>query len=340
MIFTTTNSIDGARVDKYLGVITTNLVIGTGFFSDFTASFSDFFGGMSGTYREQMDSLYNRAYEALSLKASAIGANAVLGFKIDFDEISGKGKQMFMVSVSGTAVKLIYEDEEKAAINVQESVSAVRLVKEIFKAHWQNRNTKYLPTDEEMSFIMENGMWELASSLYDYYSDPRYEIFEPGPLTKNFPVILSAVSYDEAIKFIYQDYARRHRSAYPLIVSHHLFHPASVLGILWSGELDLGIDLLKADKREYTKEDLAGMEDILNYLDNLPDTGEIAEVKGGVLSSKMVRKYICQNGHKSDEGADFCETCGLNIKGLVSREVNQIQAFREKVCILKKLLNC
>ena len=79
MIITTTNSIEGAKVEKYLGVVTTNLVIGTNFFSDFKASFTDFFGGMSGTYRKQMDTLYQRAYDALSLKASSMGANCVLG---------------------------------------------------------------------------------------------------------------------------------------------------------------------------------------------------------------------------------------------------------------------
>ena len=106
IIITTTNSIEGATIEKYFDVVTSNLVIGTGFFSDFKASFSDFFGGMSGAYRKQMDRLYQEAKDAISLKASALGANCILGFKIDFDEISGKGTSMFMISVSGTAVKI------------------------------------------------------------------------------------------------------------------------------------------------------------------------------------------------------------------------------------------
>lgn len=101
-IITTTNSIEGATVEKYLGVVTSNLVIGTNLFSDFIASVSDFFGGMSGTYRRQMDALYKRANDDISKKAMERGANCILGFKIDFDEISGKGKSMFMVSVSRT----------------------------------------------------------------------------------------------------------------------------------------------------------------------------------------------------------------------------------------------
>ncbi len=105
-IITTTNSVENYVIDQYLGVVTSNLVIGTNFFSDFVASLSDFFGGMSGTYRKQMDTLYERARDQITVEAKQRGANAILGYRIDFDEISGQGKSMFMISVSGTAVKL------------------------------------------------------------------------------------------------------------------------------------------------------------------------------------------------------------------------------------------
>ena len=106
IIITTTNNVENYVVDNYLGVVTANLVIGTNVFSDFVASLSDFFGGMSGTYRKQMDTLYERARDQISFEAKQKGANAILGYRIDFDEISGQGKSMFMISVSGTAVKL------------------------------------------------------------------------------------------------------------------------------------------------------------------------------------------------------------------------------------------
>lgn len=112
LIITTTNNVENYVVDKYLGVVTTNLVIGTNIFSDFVASLSDFFGGMSGTYRKQMDTLYERARDQISFEAKQKGANAILGYRIDFDEISGQGKSMFMISVSGTAVKLSNKPKE------------------------------------------------------------------------------------------------------------------------------------------------------------------------------------------------------------------------------------
>ena len=339
MLITTTNSIDNAKVEKYLGVITTNLVIGTGFFSDFTASFSDFFGGMSGTYREQMDTLYERAYEAISQKARTAGANAILGFKMDFDEISGKGKQMFMISVSGTAVKLIFNEQENSNTMVKEScVSASKITIELFKERWEKRD-KRTPYEPELDFIMENGLWELSPSLYDYYATNRYG--EIRPIDEKFPIILSTLSYDEAITFIYEDYENRCRYAYKLIKENKLFNATKVLEILQSN-LTLGIELLETDTKEYNKEDLLAMKKIVNYLDSLPDKGKIELTKSGILSSKMVEMYICPEGHKNDKEVEFCEGnggyCGLNIKGLKKEQVNVIKAFKDKVRVLENLL--
>ena len=339
MLITTTNSIDNARVEKYFGVITTNLVIGTGFFSDFTAAFSDFFGGMSGTYREQMDTLYEKAYEAIAQKARTAGANAILGFKMDFDEISGKGKQMFMVSVSGTAVKLIFDKKEELnSILKESSVSSIKIAKELFKEHWEKRDNQ-TPKGTELDFIMEHGLWELAPSLYDYFVTERYG--ETRPIDEKFPIILSTLSYDEAIAFIYNDYENRCRCVYNLLQKNKLFNATKVLEIL-RNNLVLGIELLEIDKKEYDREDLKTMKEILSYLDNLPDKGKIEMTKSSILSSKTTEMYICPDGHKNDKEIEYCEGnggyCGLNIKGLKKEQVNTINAFRDKVRVLENLL--
>lgn len=80
-------------------------VAGTGFLSDMFADFSDVFGGRSGTYRHQLESLYAEAVEQLNSAAEMRGGNWILGFHADFDEISGKNKQMFMLVAMGTAVR-------------------------------------------------------------------------------------------------------------------------------------------------------------------------------------------------------------------------------------------
>lgn len=104
MIITSTNDIKDYKITKYLGLINVNVVIGANFFSDFFASFTDVFGGYSNTYQSKLDKIYGDALRELQAKASNSGGNAIIGVHFDFDEVSGKGKSMFMVTAYGTAV--------------------------------------------------------------------------------------------------------------------------------------------------------------------------------------------------------------------------------------------
>lgn len=112
MIITSTNDIKNYKITQYLGMINVNIVIGTNFFSDFFASFSDVFGGYSSSYQSKLDKIYNDAITELSKKAEYKRADAIVGVHFDFDELSGKGKSMFMVTAYGTAVKAEPIEEE------------------------------------------------------------------------------------------------------------------------------------------------------------------------------------------------------------------------------------
>lgn len=338
MIITTTNSIENAKVVKYLGVVTTNLVIGTDFFSDLMASFADIFGGMAGTYHRHMDELYQKAYDSLTIKASMLGANAVLGFKIDFDEISGKGMQMFMISVSGTAVCIKMEEDLLDDYECHcTSVSAADVEIELFKSKWKNRNENITPRANEINYIIENRLWDLVPSLYAYYV--QYNSFsEARPIDIKFPAIMSLLSYELAIKFIYDDYSEYWLYAFPLIRDYKLFCAEKVLEILEDGHIDLAIELLQTAKMNYTIEDVRSMKAIVEYLDNLPDKGQIAEVKAGPFSSKLVEMYQCPSRHKNEKQIEFCEVCGQNIKGLRQSQVEIISAFKDRVNIIEKML--
>jgi uncharacterized protein YbjQ (UPF0145 family) len=104
MIITSTNQIEGYKITQYLGLINVNVVLGANFFSDFFASFTDVFGGYSSSYQSKLDKIYGDALSALTEKAKYKGADAIVGVHFDFDELSGKGKSMFMVTAYGTAV--------------------------------------------------------------------------------------------------------------------------------------------------------------------------------------------------------------------------------------------
>ena len=105
-IITTSPIIDNRTITEYLGPIISNEVLGVNAISDSIASFSDFFGGTSGTYRSKLEELKKTVLSDLKMQALYLGADAIVGFNIAFNEISGKGKQMFMATATGTAVKL------------------------------------------------------------------------------------------------------------------------------------------------------------------------------------------------------------------------------------------
>lgn len=105
-IITTSPIIDNRVITEYLGPIISNEVLGVNVISDSIASISDFFGGFSGTYRSKLEDLKKTVLDDLKYQAQNLGADAIVGFSVAFNEISGKGKQMFMATATGTAVKL------------------------------------------------------------------------------------------------------------------------------------------------------------------------------------------------------------------------------------------
>ena len=54
MIITTTPSIEGRRIVDYRGIVFGEVVSGVDFVRDLAASFTNFFGGRSGGYEEEL----------------------------------------------------------------------------------------------------------------------------------------------------------------------------------------------------------------------------------------------------------------------------------------------
>ena len=105
MIITTTPNIEGRPIRQYLGVVTSQTIIGANFFKDIFAGLRDFFGGRSGTYERVLDEAKQFAMLELMQRGTALGADAIVGIDLDYETVGANGS-MLMVSVSGTAVKL------------------------------------------------------------------------------------------------------------------------------------------------------------------------------------------------------------------------------------------
>ena len=103
MDITTTPSIEGRRIVRYLGVVAGEAIMGANVFKDLFAGVRDIVGGRSGTYERELQRAREIALEELEARARALGANAVVGVDLDY-EVLGQGNSMLMVSASGTAV--------------------------------------------------------------------------------------------------------------------------------------------------------------------------------------------------------------------------------------------
>jgi len=103
MIVTTTPNIEGHNILEYRGIIHGETILGANFVRDFMASFTDFFGGRSAAYEEELSKARTIAISELKERAQALGCNAVVGVDIDY-EVLGQNNGMLMVTASGTAV--------------------------------------------------------------------------------------------------------------------------------------------------------------------------------------------------------------------------------------------
>jgi uncharacterized protein YbjQ (UPF0145 family) len=103
MILTTTPSIDGRRITRYLGVVAGEAILGANAFKDLFAGIRDLVGGRSATYERELQRARDIAMAELAEKAKELGANAVVGVDLDY-EVLGQSNGMLMVSASGTAV--------------------------------------------------------------------------------------------------------------------------------------------------------------------------------------------------------------------------------------------
>lgn len=102
MIITTTPTFEGTQIREYKGIVCGEVISGVNFVKDFAAGITNFFGGRSNSYEDELVSAREQAINEMCVRAEQMGANAVVGVDVDY-EVLGQGN-MLMVSASGTAV--------------------------------------------------------------------------------------------------------------------------------------------------------------------------------------------------------------------------------------------
>lgn len=103
IILTTTSKIEDRKISTYLGLVTGQVVMGTNVIKDLIASVKDIVGGRTKGFEDYLKNAKQEALEDLKFEALDMGANAVLGIKVDIETL-GSNNSMLLISVVGTAV--------------------------------------------------------------------------------------------------------------------------------------------------------------------------------------------------------------------------------------------
>lgn len=116
MILTTTGEVQGYRVTKYHGIVTSHVIQGVNFMVDWAASIRDMVGGRTKSMEKELSGADSKALSSLMEQAKEAGGNGVIGISIDYEPIALKGT-MLMIVATGTVVTLIEEvrAEDRAA---------------------------------------------------------------------------------------------------------------------------------------------------------------------------------------------------------------------------------
>lgn len=354
----TTSSAEGLKIKKHLKPVTAHIVAGTNLFSDFFGGLTDVFGGRSSSYQKQLTSLYNEAIERIKYNAYEIGGNCVVGLSIDMDEISGKGKSMFMLTAIGTAVVIEKDDKPLSLPNTIEKFENVG-IERINNLRLRNKiiskaNSKNLSyNDETWDFITINQVDEIFPMLIRYYAgvienfetmkDP-YEVFN-----KNFTSYIDALEESKRINLLFdqiEEEKNMHVTLYlsKVIKELNLFDFERNILLLKNPNFEkqkIGLRIATYDKLFYDKNDVENLVKTKSYIiANFKERGE-KTTKKQLLSSKEKEVWICKCSKTNDIEEKYCSDCKKDIFGFKKNELRPeeiVQYIDEKMDLIKEFL--
>lgn len=353
IILTTTPSLEGWEIVEYLGPVSAQVVAGTGLFSDIAASVSDIVGGRSGSYQKQLSSINAEVLDRMRSEAVRMRANCVLGLRVDHDEVSGKGKSMFMVTASGTAVvakqidggadfsdKVRRLSRQELAVQVQK-LNLLRLAK----------SKQWIWGDENLNFIALNRLSEFVPHLLRAVENIKNFVANPSLFYTaeqhfgRFVDCLEAMPHDAVQTQVYQRLFEQEHLP-PIYLA--LFHSFQMLDLLEGQKLlasnspevrRRGLVILNCEKSEYTNDDIPLMVSVVEKIKSVfVPTGQVFE-KQIRFSKKTKQLWTCEGGHTNEMDVEFCDRCGKDIRGFESKGIspdavvqeleNQIEALRQ-----------
>ena len=347
----TTGASDELKIKKYLKPVSAHIVAGTNLFSDFLGGLSDIFGGRSDSYQKQLSSLYNEAIEKLKHNTHEIGGNGVIGLSIDMDEISGKGKSMFMLTAIGTAVILEKDDNIKSNLLITndkfqnvgiDRIKNLQIKNEIIR---KAKDGKLNLDDETWKFIISNQITDVFYFIIDklknhlsdtenddfvkYFTDYIENLDDGVKINLVYSCVKSEKS-EQIIKFLTN-----------IIKDLNLYDFNKNMELLDDDDFNIkkiGVQISTYDKPFFNKQDVS---DYKKAIETLNIQFKERGVRSSIESNSRIREiWICECENKNDLG-DYCYNCGKDIYGFTKTEINPedaINLVKKKIELISEYL--
>ncbi len=105
-VILTTDPAHNLPVSKHIEVVSAEVVVGMNILKDFLTGVRNIVGGRTGNVQKALRDIRIQALSELRLEAAELGADAVVGVTLAYNEIGATGSTMLMLVATGTAVQL------------------------------------------------------------------------------------------------------------------------------------------------------------------------------------------------------------------------------------------
>ncbi|MCF7797241.1 MAG: YbjQ family protein [Candidatus Marinimicrobia bacterium] len=349
-LLSTTSSIEGWSIEKYYGIVTYQLVIGANLFRDVFSSFRDIFGGSVKGYQKDLQNMENIAISNLKKNATKLGANLILGLRLDFDEVSGGNKSMFMLSVSGTAA-LGFPNTKQKVKTESEFISLDELDYEIEKDNLNkliHTDNYLIESPEQIEELLKykisavEQVVEYIENYYPYFDDNKELIFD----------YFQNISIESINNYLISDsiLTISKKTFYKLIdilEAINWFDYEVIFKLLKNDDVKAHIRalyLMDLEKEYYSQEDILKLEQLKNLVESVYSKYPQIQTSKKAFG-KEKQEWTCLNcGTKNPVESTSCSKyeCQANVYGIKNDQINPEMLksiFSDRINKLKQLLN-
>jgi len=327
---TTTPGFDNAKITDYIEPISAHVVIGMNVFKDFFSGITDIFGGNSGTYEITLATIHEKVLNKLKKKAYSIGANSIVGLKIDNDEIAAQGKSMIMVTATGTAVKANFPEKKSEILDRKlERIDFNYLDILIIKKRYLERakENKLNINDAFWGFVKQNEIPELSEYILNRLGrlviDSKDYVDVINKYKSNSIEYFTSIDAEIAVQQLYgklkEDINEDFRMAIIEIIKEgKLIDYGRIIELIKHNDFTVkksGVSICSSHKTNYDSSDIMLIKEIIATIPLVLTQRGSKSTKKKMLSSKEIDVWICECNKENEINDVFCVRCGNDIFG-------------------------